>query len=498
MGVLRKQGLYSIGLVYVGYLVGAVNVFVMYPKIGTENFGLTRAIMEAGAFLMQFAMLATFSVMYKFYPYYRDHCKKGENDFIGLTIWVPALGFLLMGSAYFLFQNYFVQRFSARAALLVEYQYWLFPFTLGFLYFTIFKTHLNIRLNATLPTFLEDVGYKICMFLGVGSFLMGWISFTSLIAIISSYYLIATLPQIYFMWKRGEWQLRFKPSKVTRRLWKKMLAYGAYIYAGLLVGAIGAAIAPMLIASHYGLSSNAYLTIAMYIITLLTVPQKSLYGISISILSDAWKRKDRQTIENVYKKTALNMLVAGLMFFMAAWLVLDEVFALFPDPGYASTKYVILIMGIGKLYDMAAGVNNELLNTSNFWRFNFTTELILLVMLIPLNAWLVAEYGLMGTAWAALIPHVIYNTIRLIFIWQKFRLQPFTIQAGYALLGSIGLWFVLQWIPSIGTSAFDHLLTIIVKGGLYLVLFYLMVVFFGWSEDIRSFSQQLYRRIRSK
>lgn len=470
----------------------------MYPKIGTENFGLTRAIMEAGAFMMQFAMLATFSVMYKFYPYYRDHNKREENDFIGLTLWVPALGFVLMSLAYFIFQDYFVAKFSVKAGLLVEYQYWLFPFTLGFLYFTIFKTHLNIRLNATYPTLLEDVGYKIIMFLAVGAFIMEWINFTTLIGFVSCYYLAAVLPQLYYLFRKGELTIHFRPSRVTKRLWKKMVAYGAYIYVGLLVGAIGAAIAPLLIASHYGLADNAYLTIALYIITLLSVPQKSMYGISISIISDAWKRKDRITIENVYKKTALNMLVAGLMFFMAAWLVLDEVFALFPDPGYAKTRDVILIMGIGKLFDMASGVNNELLNTSNYWRFNFTTELILLVMLIPLNAWLVSKYGLIGTAWATFIPHVIYNTLRMIFIWYKFKLQPFSLKALYATLGAVALWYILSFLPSVGSGVSGNVYTMILKGGLYIGLFLFLTIIFNWSDDIRHLSTQLIEKIRKK
>lgn len=47
----------------------------------------------------------------------------------------------------------------------------------------------------------------------------------------------------------------------------------------------------------------------------------------------------------------------------------------------------------------------------------------------------------MGTALAGLIYMTIYNFIRILFLWQKFRLFPFTSKSVYTILLTISVYF---------------------------------------------------------
>jgi O-antigen/teichoic acid export membrane protein len=83
---------------------------------------------------------------------------------------------------------------------------------------------------------------------------------------------------------------------------------------------------------------------------------------------------------------------------------------------------------------MGTGVNSQIIGTSTYWRFEFISGIILLSVMLPLNYIFTKQYDIVGTASAGLISITIYNFIRIIFLWKKFDLLPFTLQSIYAIL----------------------------------------------------------------
>jgi hypothetical protein len=77
-----------------------------------------------------------------------------------------------------------------------------------------------------------------------------------------------------------------------------------------------------------------------------------------------------------------------------------------------------------RVVDMGTGVSGQIIATSTFWRFDFITGLILLVIMLPLNWLLTQQLGLIGPAVANLIAFSIYNLIRYLFLLRKFNMQP--------------------------------------------------------------------------
>jgi len=52
---------------------------------------------------------------------------------------------------------------------------------------------------------------------------------------------------------------------------------------------------------------------------------------------------------------------------------------------------------------------------------------------LPLNYIFTKKYDIVGTATAGLISMTAYNFIRIIFLWKKFNLFPFTLQSVYTV-----------------------------------------------------------------
>src|SRR5262249_43749958 len=85
--------------------------------------------------------------------------------------------------------------------------------------------------------------------------------------------------------------------------------------------------------------------------------------------------------------------------------------------------------------------NSQIIGTSTYWRFEFVTGLLLLFITIPLDYILAKKMGVVGPAIATLISYSIYNSIRYIFLLQKFNMQPFNYKTGLTLiLAFAGYW----------------------------------------------------------
>jgi O-antigen/teichoic acid export membrane protein len=103
---------------------------------------------------------------------------------------------------------------------------------------------------------------------------------------------------------------------------------------------------------------------------------------------------------------------------------------------------VVLFYGLKLIVDMGTGINGQIIGTSNFWRFEFLTGLILLLLIAPLNYILISRIGIVGAGISNLIAYTVYNTIRLIFLWKKFKMQPFTINTLWAVVSALAIYGV--------------------------------------------------------
>ena len=105
---------------------------------------------------------------------------------------------------------------------------------------------------------------------------------------------------------------------------------------------------------------------------------------------------------------------------------------------------VFLFMGLMRIVDMGTGVSGQIITTSTFWRFDFITGVILLVIMLPLNWILTMRLGLIGPAVANLISFSIYNFIRYLFLLRK--IQDAAIYNKIIACNFIGtclLWYLL-------------------------------------------------------
>ena len=121
--------------------------------------------------------------------------------------------------------------------------------------------------------------------------------------------------------------------------------------------------------------------------------------------------------------------------FCLIWLNFEDgIHSLHLQEEYIAAKWAFFFLGLTRIIDMGTGVNAQIIGTSTFWRFEFLSGLILLALILPLNWQLTRYFGIIGPAISNLVAFTVYNGIRYWFLWNKFRMQPFTLKSLYTLV----------------------------------------------------------------
>jgi O-antigen/teichoic acid export membrane protein len=280
----------------------------------------------------------------------------------------------------------------------------------------------------------------------------------------------------------GQLKLKMNAKIFRKDLIRRMSGYWLF---GLLqnVGSMLAfRIDVIMVAMMLGYSFTGIYSIVLVLATMIEIPNKSIIQISGPIISEAWTKNQIEKIAEIYKKSSLNLIVIGLFLFGGSWLLLDDVFMISTNTkALADAKYVFLFLALAKLIDLATSVNTQIIIYSKYFRYNLLFVVSLGIMNTILNYYLIGKFELLGAAIATCLSIFIYNIMKLIFILVKVKIQPFSINT-LRVLGIFTLSFVVVLlIPSTDLP----LLNMLIKGGLFSMIFISTILFFKISEDIQ-------------
>ena len=496
MGIIQKQGMKSSLFIMIGFVIGAFNLLVLFPLFFSKSDqGLVRAMIDIGATLSVFCTLGTLPVVYKFYPFYNQYLGPKKNELPFITLMVNLIGFSLLLLVGWHEKDFIIRKLGKSPELAIYFNY-VYPYTFFILMFIWLEGFAwGLRKGVT-TNFLKETLIRILTTVLVLAFGFKFISLPTFIMLFSGIYLVPALILLNTLIQTKEFSLRnFKISSVTRRLKGRMISFALFVFAGQFFNLLAKTNDTFLIFGLRGLSDTAIFAIATYVSAILEIPQRSLNSITIPILAESWKNKDMANIKNIYHKSVSNLLAIGLLLFGLIWLNTENLVAFLNlisnkyGGGYDELPKLIFILGLAKLIDLASGVNGQIIGTSNFWKFDFYTNLFYIVLSLPLNYFLIKNYGLEGLAYSNLVALTLYNSIRFGFLYKKFNLQPYTWKHGIFLLSSITLMLLIHMIPAANNFAVNILIQSLAFG----IAFYGLAYWINPAPEILNFFNDLYK-----
>ena len=142
MGIVRKQSILSSIYIYIGFIIGAINILILFPKyFTTEQIGLTRILLDVALLFATLCTLGSIPITLKFFPFYQSYLPKKKNDLPFLTMILGISGSLLLIIFLPYLKPLIIRKFGARSPLFVEYFDLVYPFTITLVFFSLFEAH---------------------------------------------------------------------------------------------------------------------------------------------------------------------------------------------------------------------------------------------------------------------------------------------------------------------------------------------------------------------
>lgn len=481
MSEVRKKGILTIIYIYIGFIFGAVNTYLFSRYFAMEQYGLTRVFLDMATLFGSVAALATPTLLTKFYPYYRDRLNFLRIDLVMLALAISTVGLLLLTGALVAFKPLIIRKFSGRSPLLVDYFYLVIPFTIFLVYFNVLEAHAWNYFRTVATNFFKDVFFRAGNLLLILAFMFRLISFHTFMILYSCLYVLCFFGLLGFLIYKKELPVSFSISPLTRRLWKKMVPYVVFILGGNIVAMLSQTIDTIIISSVRGLEYAAIFALANYLTAIIIVPQRSVIGLAFPIISRAWKDKDMNKIAEVYRKTSINLLLISTFMFSIIWINFDDALTVLKlDPMYREGKPALLFLALAKIVELGTGVNGQIIITSRKWKFELYSNMLLLLMTIPVNYLLIKHYGLIGAGIATFTSMTVFNLIRFGYLLKTYRLQPFTIKTLWALVLPLALYFGVTYL--IVTPS--PWLNMILRSLVFVILYGLVILRLQLSNDV--------------
>ena len=479
MGLIQKQSLSGTIYSYIGVVLGFVTTGLLWPRVfDTDEVGLMRILVSYSVLFSQFASLGITSITVKLFPHFRTRDGK-HHGFLGITMIIAFAGLLISTVGYVLLKSWIIDPDKVGSQLFNEYYYYVVPLIFFTLFFNVIDTYFRVLYKAVVGIVYKEVVQRIMILLVIVLFYLDWIDFHQTVIF---YCLALILPTIFIMISlmiHGEYSLKPNFRFVTPELRKEMIDVGLFGIIGGFSGVLVLNIDVIMVERMIDLKAAGIYTITFFFGSLTLIPLRSMGKISSVIIAEAWKTNNLKVISGIYKKSSISLSVIGFLLFIGIWANIDNVFMMIGDK-YLSGKYVILVLGIANLIDIAFGVSPHIILNSKHYRYISYFLLIYMALLIVTNLIFIPIYGILGAAIASLISKIIYDLIKYLFLYRTYKLQPFDRNYLFLLVISGFVYAVSLLIPPFS----NYLIDILIRSSSIALLFTALVYYTRLSIDI--------------
>jgi len=492
LGEIQKQSIQGTIYTYIGVAIGFITTGILFPRfLETDEIGLLSLLVAYSMILSQLASLGFVSTTTRFFTYFRNQ-QKHHNGFLFIAMSVAFTGLILVLILFFIIKPYLIERSLEKSHLFVVYINWIIPLLIATLFFAILDHYYKVLYNAVIGIFLKELVQRILI---LTSFLLFYFKILTFHQFVVAYVASISFPTIIIIivliWN-SNFNLKPQLKFLTRDLIKNLFWMSLFGIIASATGVITLNIDRIMIDNYMGLSPTGIYTTAFFFGTLVILPARALAKISSAFIADAWKDNDLEELNTIYFKSAINQFIFGLLILLGLWANINNIFIILPEE-FLAGKYVILFIGLAYLLDMLIGVNANIIANSVYYRWHAVFIILMVILIVIFNIIFIPRYGIVGAALAAVLSKLAVNTLRVIFLYIKYKMMPYNYKFIIVLVIGI-IAYLLGWlIPPFNNFIVD----ILVRSTVITIVFGGLILITRVSVDINSRFEKVIQTIKN-
>jgi O-antigen/teichoic acid export membrane protein len=494
MGVIRRQSIQTTLLSYFGFGLGYVNTVLLLPAFfQPEEYGLTRVLIAIVGVASQFALFGMTNAIVRFFPRFNEGDTKRQHGLLGLSLLWGLLGAAIVSILMLAGRGLLVSYKSDGSNLIDHYYLLLFPYLIFEVIYQLLAVYTRALYHSVINVFFKEVFLRSITTVLILLYFWELVDVDQFIMLFVLQYGVIALGLMLYMIGIGNFSLKIDRQFLTPELKKEMLTYRSYTMLTNASAYMLMNIDVLMITYMIGLEMTAFYAVAFYIVALMNIPRNAITNISLSVIADAWRREDLDTVQSVYVKTSINQLLIGTFIFVGIWANEGSIFQILPEE-YSGGKWVLFFVGLARLADVGFGLNGGVISTSKWYRFDTYSNLILLVITVLMNFIFIPIYGITGAALATAISLFSFNVFKYVFLKVKFGFDPF----GWKTFATLGLGLGTYAISCLLPVQENWLVDLVFRSSIIVSVFFPIAIFLRLSEDVNEFLKTLQARFYSK
>jgi O-antigen/teichoic acid export membrane protein len=484
MGIIVSQSIKSSVGYYLGVILGAINtLFVATHFLSTDELAVSRILLENSLILAAFIHLGAPHMSDKFFARFKDE-KKGHNGILVYLFLFPICGSLILLVMYFIFNENIQSIYLAKSPTIIPYLWLSLPMSLFWSFVMILEAYSRANNRIAVPTFLRETLFRVINILLIIAYGLDWISFEVFLFINSGVIFVIVLALLFYLKILGKLYINLRFLKLERQLFLETIKFGGLVILGGLGVNLILFLDRNIIAQKIGTEAVAIFLVASYIASTIEIPAKAIKQISGPILSEYIYNSNYPKIQELYKKSSLNLMLIGGIMLVLITVNIDALLNILPKNGiYIQGKWIVVIIASAKWIEMSLGLN----------KVNTLIIILMAVLVVFLNYLLIPKYGLLGSAMATGLVTLVSSVFRLFYVQYRFKLNPFSNQELRMVIFMSILATVGYFIPNLGITKLSLILSIGMKSAIILLIYILVLLKYNISEDISI----LYKKMKS-
>ncbi len=383
-------------------------------------------------------------VLKKLFPKYRDN-ENGHAGFLVLGFLLSFIGIGLAILTFYIGEDYFLSNQETDTPIIKRYAF-LIPMLIFFrIIFLNLDGYVRILYKTVIGVFLDSFLTKVTLLILLVLFAKSLVFYENFVYL---YALIMALPGIIIIvYAIAKTEKIILPKK---ELFHKENRLRSFVLFGILSGSSYSIVQYVDIMMIYKVIPEkpedyvAVYSVMLFASMLIVIPAKSLNKISSVVLAESWKDNDLENIEDIYKRSCLNLLIIGGYLFIIGWSCITPALSFLPE--YQLGKYVFFFLGLGRVVELATGVNTDVIETSEKYKYNTYFNVALALIVIVLNYIFISLYGIVGAAAATLLGIIIINLLKASLLKSTYQFKVFDRQFLKASILVVGFITVISLV----------------------------------------------------
>ena len=475
MGIVLKQSFNNTLILFLGFGIGGINTLFLYTHFLHEDYyGLITFLLSTANIILPLLVFGMQHSVIKFYSSYKT--KNEQDGFLISTIIIPLIVIIPLGLISVYLYETISNWLSSENILIKDYTSLIFIVAVFMGYFEVFYSWTKVKFNSVFGNFIKEVFGRFCTSLLLIALYFQWLTNDQFIyAVVVVYGLKVLIMKVYAFYVCKPKFIFKIPTNI-----KEVLSFSLYIIVAGSAAGILIDIDKFMIPQIEQISQVAYYSVGVYIASVVAIPTRAMQQITSPITAKDMNNNNIIEVGKLYKQTSINLLAIGGLLFLLINVNISDLYELINKPQYTKGIWIVLIISVAKVMELALGTGNSILINSKYYKIFFYLSIAMAISVILLNKWLINLIGINGAALATLVVVISYSIIKVFYINLKLNIQPFS----YKTLKIVAIVVCMFFVFNFWNFTFHPVVNIIIKSTIISLLYLVIIKRLKISKDI--------------